>query len=241
MKTAIVIRHVAFEDAGCFASLLDEQQWTVQDIDASIQDWSLIDPLQAELCLVLGGPIGAYEDVNYPFLQAEVYFLQQRLHADLPTLGICLGAQLMARALGASVYPAAVKEVGWYPLQLSDAGKDSPVRHLSAQHCNMFHWHGDTFDLPHGAQLLASTADCQNQVYRWGRYALAFQCHPEIMAQGLERWYIGHAHEINHEKISIPAMRQDVAMHGQPLLRQARLFFLEWLIECGLQVPGSVG
>lgn len=232
MKTALLIHHVAFEDAGSFLAPLKEQDFVIQEVNASTAGWETLDPLAADVCIVLGGPIGAYEDDKYPFLRQEVHFLQQRLHADLPTLGICLGAQVMARALGASVYPAAKQEIGWYPLTMSNEGKDTPVRHFDARHCNMFHWHGDTFDLPHGAQLLASSEACKNQVYSWGKHALAFQCHPEVLAAGLEAWYVGHAYEMTHEKLSVHHMRQQVATYGLDLAHQARLFFTEWLRVC---------
>ncbi|MFZ6680106.1 glutamine amidotransferase [Undibacterium sp. Tian12W] len=234
MKTALIIHHVAFEDAGSFLALLKEQDFNIQEVNACTQGWAALDPLAADVCIVLGGPIGAYEDDNYPFLLREVYFLQQRLHADLPTLGICLGAQIMARALGASVYPAAAKEIGWFPLKVTNEGKDTPVRHFDARHCNMFHWHGDTFDLPQGAQLLASSEACHNQAYGWGKHGLAFQCHPEVTAAGLEAWFVGNAYEMAHEKLSIPQTRQQAASNTLDLAHQARLFFTEWLSVCGV-------
>ncbi len=234
MKKALIIRHVAFEDAGSFTALLLERHFAIQYVDASMQNWSALDPVVADLCIVLGGPIGAYEDENYPFIQHEICFLQRRLQADLPTLGICLGSQMMARAMGARVYSSGVQEIGWYPLQLSDAGKDSSLRHLAAQHTTMFHWHGDTFDLPEGAELLASSAVCKHQAYRRGKHILAFQCHPEVTAQDLEAWYVGNSHEIAHGKISIHAMRREAAEYGPARARQAGMFLHEWLDECGL-------
>lgn len=234
MKTALIIHHVAFEDAGSFLVLLKEMNFSIQEVNACNHNWAELNPLDADVCIVLGGPIGAYEDHHFPFLLQEVHFLQQRLHADLPTLGICLGAQLMARALGASVYPATTKELGWYPLRITQEGKHTPVRYFDERDCTMFHWHGDTFDLPYGAQLLASSDACQNQVYQWGKHALAFQCHPEVTANGLEAWYVGHAHEMLHEKHSPSLMRQQAAIHGPKLAQQARLFFAKWLNVCGL-------
>src|SRR5262249_57807158 len=113
----------------------------------------------AEVLIVLGGPIGVYQEQDYPFLTDELRVLERRLAADLPTLGICLGAQLMARALGAKVYAGPRKEIGWSPLHLSAAGRRSCLAPLAKRQAAVLHWHGDTFDLPAGATHLASTPD----------------------------------------------------------------------------------
>jgi GMP synthase-like glutamine amidotransferase len=139
-----------------------------------------VDPLMPDLLVCLGGPIGAYEEAAYPFLRDELALIERRLAAARPTLGICLGAQLMARALGARIYPAPAKEIGWGEVRLSEAGQKGPLRHFAG--VPVLHWHGDTFDLPKGAELLASTVLCANQAFAFGRYALAFQFHPETTA-----------------------------------------------------------
>jgi GMP synthase (glutamine-hydrolysing) len=116
----------------------------------------------------------------------------------------------MARALGAKVYPNHTKEIGWHPLTLTEIGKTSSLNYLSSEHTSMFHWHGDTFDLPNGAELLASTPNCKNQAFTYGRNGLAFQCHPEISAQHLEKWWIGHAAELSHNHLSVNNLRNQI-------------------------------
>lgn len=106
--------------------------------------------------MVLGGLIGAYDETIHPFLLDELKILDVRLSVGLPTLGICLGAQLIARAL-AKLYAGHGKEIGWSPLSLTQEGLNSPIRHLARSKTSMFHWHGDTFNLPVGARLLTST------------------------------------------------------------------------------------
>jgi GMP synthase (glutamine-hydrolysing) len=230
MKNATVIRHVGFEDLGSLIETLQQQEYTVTYVEAgsgSLDKIALLDP---ELVVVLGGPIGAYEEQDYPFLQDELHFLERRLAADLPTLGICLGAQLMARALGARVYPGSGKEIGWGAIELSDAGKHSPLVHLAAEHTLVLHWHGDTFDIPVGATHLASSSQYKNQAFSWGKCGLALQFHPEVTAQGLEMWFIGHACEIAASPgVSVPQLRQDTARYTKKLEIQARQFWYEWL------------
>lgn len=234
MTNVVAIRHVAFEDLGSLATVLASRGATVRYLEAGIDDLARINACEPDLVVVLGGPIGAYEDAIYPFIKDEVRLLERRLAADLPTLGICLGAQLMARALGAQVYPGPAKEIGWNPLTLTKAGHASPLVHLAGDKTSMLHWHGDTFDLPEGAILLASTDLCRHQAFSWGRAALGFQCHPEAQAAVLERWLIGHACEIAGAGLSVPRLREDAARFGPTLETQGAKCFADWLEAVGL-------
>ena len=181
-----------------------------------------------DLIIVLGGPIGAYQELAYPFLGEELPLLERRLAAGQPTLGICLGAQLMARALGARVYEAPVKEIGWSKLQLSEAGRNGPLRHFVG--VPVLHWHGDTFDLPEGAELLASTEICANQAFSFGYHELACQFHPEISGHGFERWLIGHASEIAAVPgISPAALRRDTERFAPQSALRGEACLSEWL------------
>lgn len=234
MRTAIAIRHVAFEDMGTFAAVLSERGIDLRYVDAGVDDLARLDSCAPDLLVILGGPIGAYEDESYPFILDEIRLLERRLAADLPTLGICLGAQMMARALGARVYPGPAKEIGWSPLTLTEAGRASPLVHLDGDKPSMLHWHGDTFDLPAGATLLASTTLCRHQAFSWGRSALAFQCHPEARTAHLEHWFIGHASEITAAGLSVPQLRADTASFGPALEAQGAKCFSDWLARVGL-------
>jgi GMP synthase (glutamine-hydrolysing) len=207
VKRCIAIRHVAFEDLGSFAPLLAASGFAIRTMDAGYDDFSAADMDGADLLVVLGGPIGAYDDGDYPFLTEELRLIEARLRAGRPIVGICLGAQLMARALGARVYPNANgKEIGWSPLSLGPAAPASPLSVLEG--VPVLHWHGDTFDLPEGASLLASTALTRQQAFSWGPAALGLQFHVEATARGLERWFIGHAGEIAATAgVSVPALR----------------------------------
>lgn len=234
MPTAVAIRHVCFEDLGSFAGVLAARGIDVGYLEAGVDDLANLDALAPDVLIVLGGPIGAYEEAIYPFLADELRLLERRLAAERPTLGLCLGAQLMARALGARVYPGPAKEIGWTPLALTDAGRASPVVHLDGTRTSMLHWHGDTFDLPDGATLLASTALCRHQAFSRGKTTLAFQCHPEARAATMERWFIGHASELAAARIPVPRLRAETAQHGAILETQGARCFADWLEGVGL-------
>ncbi|MBI5162598.1 MAG: glutamine amidotransferase [Magnetospirillum sp.] len=229
MKHCVAIRHVAFEDLGFFADVLAARAFTVEYVEAGWDDLAALDPLGADLMVILGGPIGVYDVAEYPFLADEIRLIERRLAASLPLVGICLGAQLMARALGARVYPNPNgKEIGWGPLALTEAGTASCLAPLDG--VPVLHWHGDTFDLPEGAELLASTAVARQQAFRVGRHGLGLQFHLEVTAHGLERWYIGHAAEIGATAgLDVATLRAASARHGPAIEAAGRRALESWL------------
>ena len=226
-KTALVVRHVAFEDLGHFAPVLADAGYDVRYCDIGLNELNAAGFVAADLVIVLGGPIGVYEEDKYPFLSQEIELIRARLAAKRPTLGICLGAQLMARALGARVYPGPAKEIGFSPLTLTDAGRASCLSVFEGK--PVLHWHGDTFDLPVGATLLASTEICTQQAFSFGRNAIGFQFHPEAGAAGFERWLIGHTSELAAAGKSIPALRADYERLAPLLAEPAQSCLRQWL------------
>jgi GMP synthase (glutamine-hydrolysing) len=234
-KLALAIRHVEFEDCGTLAEVLRDRGFTIRYVDVGRADLHAIDPIAPELLVGLGAPVGVYDTQLYPWITEELRIFERRLAAAKPTLGFCLGAQMLARALGARVYPGPVKELGWKPLRLTPEGERSAVASLDGKLTSMLHWHGDTFDLPPGARLLASTAEVSHQIYDWGGCVLAFQCHPEVRAADIESWLIGHACEIaSTTGVDVEQLRRDTAKHGPALARHARLTFESWLASVGL-------
>ena len=231
-KAVNVIRHLAFEDLGSFGSVLQAHGYQINYVEAGYDDLTQLDALSDSLLVILGGPISVNDTAMFPFLDEELRLLKQRIVADKPTLGICLGAQMIARALGAKIYPGKEKEIGWYDLKLTAAGEQSALRYLDAKHCSMLHWHGETFDLPVGAALLASTDRYQHQAFSYGKNILALQFHPEITQRAMEKWLIGHIGEIMQtEGVSVEKLREDTRQFANRLEMQAELFFNSWLNE----------
>ncbi|MTH78376.1 glutamine amidotransferase [Paracoccus aestuariivivens] len=228
MKTALAIRHVHFEDLGSFAAPLAEHGYNLRYTTVGDAGFPDFDPLGPDLLIVLGGPVGVYETSAYPFLIDERDRIAARLAQDLPTLGICLGAQLIAAALGSRVFPAGLREIGFAPVRLTEAGRAGPLCHL--EDVPVLHWHGDTYDLPDGAVNLASTVQVRQQAFALGPRILGLQFHPEAeTGQSFERWLVGHAHEIASAGIDPAALRADATRHGGALTDAARRMFAQWL------------
>ena len=226
MKTLLAIRHVPFEDLGSYAAVLSESGYAIQYAEAPTADFSALARRAWDLLVVLGGPIGVDDGADYPFLAPELAFVESRLKTDAPTLGICLGSQFIAKALGAKVYRIGEVEVGWSPLHLTEAGRASPLRHLAGP---VFHWHGEAFDLPAGATHLASTRLTPHQGFSWGWATLAMQFHPEVTQAGLEQWYVGNSSELRELDLKPGELRRSAAAHAAAMQQQGKVLLSEWL------------
>jgi GMP synthase (glutamine-hydrolysing) len=227
MKTLLAVRHVHFEDLGALSPLLVEAGYEVRYVEAPTARFrELASP---ELLVLLGGPISVNDVRDYPFLEDELAFVAEQLRANVPVLGLCLGAQLMARARGARVYPMGHKEVGWGPLVATAAGERHALRHLLGAERSVLHFHGETFDLPPGAELLASTPLCRNQAFALGPRALGLQFHPEVTAEGLEAWWVGHTGELAQQELDIRSLRAESYERAPRLLAPLRDFVRDWL------------
>ncbi|MCB5189938.1 glutamine amidotransferase [Methylobacillus arboreus] len=230
MKTAVTLRHIAFEDLDGIAPLLEQASYQTQYIDTpNATGTDLKQARDADLLVVLGGPIGVYQTDDYPFLQPVIDLTGERLRRGQPTLGICLGAQIMAHSLGAKVYAGeAGKEIGWSPLSLTAEGRQSVLAPIGEDH-SVLHWHGDTFDLPEGAVRLASSSLYANQAFAYGKHGLALQFHIEVTAAGLERWYVGHVGELGG--FSIPELRKQGQAFAPQLAPRLERVIKQWLSQ----------
>jgi GMP synthase (glutamine-hydrolysing) len=214
---------VAFEDLGVWASTIRARGHQVEYLDAGDD---LSRARTADVLVVLGAPVGVGDVASYPYLADERELIAFRLGDDLPTLGVCLGAQLMAAALGSAVYPAEQKEIGWGRLSLAPEAGATPLRHLAD--APVLHWHGDTFDLPADATLLASSGATKNQAFSVGR-SLALQFHAEVEGGSIERWLVGHAVELAGAGIDVGRVRADSVRHALAAARAGRALIEEYL------------
>jgi len=226
----VVIRHVELEHIGTIATAFDRAQ-----IRYHYRDVFRGEPVPENLSglgglIVMGGPMGVYEADRYPFLKAEMNLIRQASQSQLPVLGICLGAQLIAAALGARVYPGPQKEIGWYPVQVV-AQEDELARDLPSPFM-AFHWHGDTFDLPSGAVRLFRSQLYENQAFRYRGHIYAFQFHFEINAAMIADWLLDKG--CQREIAAVPGLSADTirgqtGQYASGLERLSELVFTRFL------------
>ncbi len=233
MKHAIAISHVCFEDAGTLEDAITARGIQFRYLQAGVDDLS--PAKDADILILLGGPIGVYEVDRYPFLKQEFAVIETVLARGKPIVGICLGAQLLAAVLGSRVYPAREKEIGWGLLGLTPDGRKSPLVALAESKFRVLHWHGDTFDLPRGATWLAETAVTPHQAFSTNNgKVLALQFHVEQHAKGMERWLIGHTLELTTSGIDLHKLRADTERLGAGMERASRKLFDDWLNQVGV-------
>lgn len=236
-RTAFAIRHVAFEDLGIYEDLLIERGFTVEYRDAGIDHLNVAEVQNADLLIILGAPISVNDTDSYPFLFEEVELIKKRLAAQKPVLGICLGAQQIAVAAGATVSEAGVLELGYSPVKLTEAGAQSVLAPLG--NTPVLHWHGDQFTLPAGRESLACTTNCQNQAFTLedaagAPFALALQFHLEVDPRRLEQWLIAYASDIIAADQEIAVFRREASQYAEALTVASRQVMTGWLEAVGL-------
>jgi len=179
-RSLLVVRHEPFEHLGYFAEIL-------KDLQISFVYSDLGDPLDLgphDGLIVMGGP----QSANDPGMSSEIHFIQQVIDARTPVLGICLGSQLIAKALGAHVYRNREKEIGWAPVYFSEAAQNDPLFGGLASPTTFFHWHSETFTQPPGSELLAYSDKCRQQAFRFREAVYGIQFHPEITPEMIVDW-----------------------------------------------------
>jgi len=193
------LQHVPFEGLGCidqwittkghtvnYTKLYDNPQFPVLDEF----DW----------LIVMGGPMGVYDEAMYPWLKEEKEFIRRAIEGGKTIVGICLGSQLIAEVLGAKVYPNKRKEIGWFDIQKTEFAKSQPLLEQIEEQFTVFHWHGDTFDLPAGSERLFSSAVCLNQAFLYKKKVLGLQFHFEVTSQTLKEMIENGMSELVEDK-----------------------------------------
>ncbi len=216
------LQNCEVEGWGLYEAFLSELQVRFDSFHAYRGD-PLPSPAGYDAILVGGTPISAYALEKHPFLVAEAEYIRSAIGAGKPCLGICFGAQLMAKVLGADVRRAGRKEIGVYELELAPAGKADPLLESFPQRFPAFQWHGDTFELPAGAELLVTGADCRNQAFRWGK-AVGVQFHLEIAPGEAAAWARAYPDELRQFGKTSQELLSEVQAHERQMAGLARQF-----------------
>lgn len=182
----LVFRHVPFEHAGLIAPALEAAGICYRYVDAFRGRADEVSVFDADGFIFMGGPMSANDNLSY--IHTELSLIRQAVEAAKPVLGICLGAQLIAKALGARVYRNPVKEIGWFPVWWTPEAASDPLLAGLQEPETVFHWHGETFDLPEGAVCLARSERCERQAFRVGAHTYGFQFHLEVTPEMIQDW-----------------------------------------------------
>lgn len=191
------LQHVPFEGLGCIAEWASKKGAEVSHTRFYLSEA----PPAADdidLLIVMGGPMGVYDEQKFPWLKPEKEFLKKVLRSDAKVLGMCLGAQLITECLGSRVYPNRQKEIGWFPIEFLPEADSSKIGRALATHTDVFHWHGDTFDLPAGAKHLARSDACEHQAFLIEERILGLQFHLEVTADSAKQLIQNCEHELIH-------------------------------------------
>jgi GMP synthase (glutamine-hydrolysing) len=228
MKRALIIRHVPHEGVAGYRLPIEDAGYELSRVDVGDPAFSTVDLVEPDLVIMMGGPMGVYEQAQYPWIGCQLRRLARRLEADRPTLGVCFGSQMMAAALGAPVFAGPVKEVGFAPIALTQTGAASPLRHLAG--ASLLHWHGDTFDLPDGVERLAETPAYANQAFRRGPRLLALQFHAEMGEDPRIDAWLDDAPYIASAGTDSATIRADHDTLGSSAVAAGRAMIREWLV-----------
>lgn len=233
MSRLLVFQHVAAEPLGTLDPLIRRRGHRIRFVNFERDPEAQPSVDRYRGLVVLGGPMNVEDQAQRPHLLTELRAIEQALRQGKPVLGICLGAQLLAHVLGAPVRRHEQPEIGWYDLQLTEAGRADPVLGRLGAATPVFQWHGRSFGLPSGAVQLARTPTCEQQAFRWGESAYGLQFHPEVDAALIGRWLANPAYaaelcdaELPHDAAVIAQRTTELAA---PMQRLAEPLFENFL------------
>ena len=200
-KHILIIKQVEQEGPGLIEKIFAADGWVLRTVELLHGEKLPSDFDETGALVVLGGPMNVYEEKQYPFLKEEELLIRKALIEEVPVLGICLGAQFLAKTCGARVKKAPHKEIGWYKVEKTGDGKKDALFTTGPDRIQVFQWHEDTFDVPEGAILLAEGKDCKNQAFRVGQNAYGLQFHIEVTEDMIQNWLQSGQEEAVVEKI----------------------------------------
>jgi len=228
MSRILIVQHIACETAGLIETVLTEAEFEYEYVRPFAGD-RVPREVAGELGLVvMGGPMGVYETAAHTHLDDELVLIRDACRRALPVLGICLGSQLLAAALGAKVEPGERKEIGWFDVTLRPAAAADALFSHASPSFKALHWHGDVFDLPPGAVPLASSRQTMHQAFRWGETAYGVLFHLESTPRLLDGMIATFTDEFRQEKISADLLRQASIEHFPPAQAIGRVVFSQW-------------
>jgi len=206
---ALIIKHEEIEGPGLIEYCLGQEKLSYQILELR-SGVHLPKPDGFTHVVFLGGPMNVYEEDRYPFLRDEDLFIKEAIQRGKWILGICLGAQLMAKALGARVFRAPVKEIGWYDVSLTRIGSIDPLFRRLPKTFSVFQWHEDTFEMPHGAILMATSSLVPHQAFRYGENAYGLQFHLEVTQEMIREWMESYEEEFKSFQPSQPFSKAEL-------------------------------
>lgn len=222
--SVLILKNISSEGPGTIEDFLVRSG--IPYVIADLASGEFPDASAYDTLVMMGGPMSVNESDRYPYIGREAELARTFMAQGRKVLGVCLGAQIMAKALGARVYPGTEKEVGWYDIELVDGGADDPRMKLLASDgkgtvgktFRVFHWHGETFDIPKGAVRLAQSPLYPNQAFRFGKNAYAFQFHIEVTEQMILEW-------LRHEAVDLERIGRDTEVFYADYARRAKDFY----------------
>lgn len=218
MSSVLVIKNAGLEGPGTMGEMLESDGYSLNIISAKKQK---IPELKNEMVMIMGAPESANDNLQY--LEDELRLIREAVRKHVPLLGICLGSQLVAKAFGAKVFPGQKKEIGFYHNVLIDKKSNSSLFSGFSDKFTVFHWHGDTFDIPHGGVRLAYS-DLYNQAFQYGS-AVAIQFHMEVDSKIIQSWLDNTKENLELSQLDPKKIRSDIDGNIDTVKQNMKLFY----------------
>ncbi|MGH9374702.1 MAG: type 1 glutamine amidotransferase [Terriglobia bacterium] len=228
IKKVVAIQHAECETPGLIEEALKAKGYSIESVRSFLGHPVPKEMGEAKGLIVMGGPMGVYESAGNPFLRDEMRLIERALHEGKPVLGVCLGSQLLAAALGSRVRKGAQKEIGWHAVTLAEHAREDPLLKGADPSFVAYHWHGDVFDVPAGAASLASSARTECQAFRYNRNAYGFLFHMEVTPEILKGMLHAFRKEIEEEHLSADEIARGAAENLDRLKIIGRSVFSRW-------------